>query len=193
MLLQALQKYLPPNAMPFIEKWLKGFPVHIIITRDRKSKLGDYRKMPNGGHQITINVTLEPELFFFVFTHEIAHLLAFEHFGRSIKPHGKEWKHHFRVLLLESLSVYKADLQPLIYHFSKSPKANFMASTDLVKYFNHRGVGLFLEDITMGEQFIFRNERYVLERKLKKNYLCQSLESGRKYRISPLAEVQKIE
>lgn len=193
MSLEPLEKYLPPHSLSSINQWLKGYPTHIGIKRDRKSKLGDYRKMPNGSHQITVNGNLEPELFFFVFTHEIAHLLAFEKYGQRINPHGKEWKHTFRMLLAESLTIYAKELQPLIIKFAKSPKANYMSSPDLVKYFNHRGVSLFLENIKMGEQFIFRNERYIVIKKLKKNYLCQSMSSGLKYRINALAEVEKTE
>jgi predicted SprT family Zn-dependent metalloprotease len=48
--------------------------------------------MPDNSHQITINGTLEPQLFFFVLTHELAHLIAFEKYGRRISPHGQEWK-----------------------------------------------------------------------------------------------------
>lgn len=192
MFLQNLEKYMPPNALSFVKEWIKGYAIHIIIKKNRQSKLGDYRKMLSNRHQITINGNLESELFFFVFTHEIAHLLAFEKFGRHIKPHGYEWKHTFATMLLESLECYAEALQPLLLKFAKSPKANFMASADLVKYFNHRDTSLFLENIEVGEQFIFQNERYYIIKKLKKNYLCQSLTSGLKYRIHPLADVEKI-
>jgi predicted SprT family Zn-dependent metalloprotease len=60
----------------------------------------------------------------------LAHLIAFEKFGRRISPHGNEWKMTFK-MLLESLEVYEDDLKPIIIKFSKSPKANFMASPDL--------------------------------------------------------------
>lgn len=191
MSLLPLEKYLPANTLPFIQKWLKPHLTNIGIKRDRKSKLGDYRKMPNNTHQITVNGNLEPELFFFVLTHEIAHLLAFEKYGRRITPHGREWKHTYSVLLSETISLYSKELQPLIIQYAHSPKANYMSNTALVKYFNHRNVSLFLENINIGEQFLFRNERYTVIKKLKKNYLCQSLDSGLKYRIHPLAEVEK--
>jgi hypothetical protein len=32
--------------------------------------------------------------------HEIAHLVAFEKYGRNIKPHGQEWKHTFQQLMV---------------------------------------------------------------------------------------------
>jgi predicted SprT family Zn-dependent metalloprotease len=32
--------------------------------------------------------------------HEISHLVAFEKFGRNIKPHGNEWKYSFQRLMI---------------------------------------------------------------------------------------------
>jgi predicted SprT family Zn-dependent metalloprotease len=46
--------------------------------------------------------------------HEISHLVAFEKFGRNIKPHGNEWKYSFQRLMIP------------IQKFSKSA-ATFMA------------------------------------------------------------------
>lgn len=190
-----LQKYLPENTLPFLKKWVAHFSIHIKITKDRNSKLGDYRKLPDKSHQITINSTLEPQLFFFVLTHELAHLLAFEKFGFRIAPHGNEWKHTFRNMLIESISAYKTDLQPIIINFSKSPKANFMASPDLVAYFEiHKIEGnlTWVQNLSPNEKFVYKNQQYILIRKIKKNYLCRNLSSGLEYRFSPLAQVEPI-
>ena len=98
-----LTQYLPENTLPHLKKWFGGHSIHIHITKGRESKLGDYRKRPDGSHMITVNSTLEPQLFFFVLTHEIAHLLAFHNFGYRIAPHGKEWKKVFGDMIMESL------------------------------------------------------------------------------------------
>lgn len=193
MSIQTLEKYLPENCRPHLKIWFSEHSIHIKITRERSSKLGDYRKMRDSSHEITINSTLQPELFFFVLTHELAHLIAFEKYGRRISPHGNEWKHTFRQMLLESIDVYSEDLKPIIVKFSRSPKANFMASPELVKYFRFEcedDSGIYIENINKGEQFIYRNQRYVLEGLIKKNYLCKNLETGRKYSFRPLARVQ---
>ena len=194
MSIQPLEKYLPQNTLPFLKNWFSDYSIHIQVTRNRNSKLGDYRKLPDQSHKITINSTLEPQLFFFVLTHELAHLIAFEKFGRRILPHGNEWKHTFRLMLLESLEVYEDDLKPIIFKFSKSPKANFMASPDLVKYFrveNQDDEGVYIENLTKGEHFIYQNQKYLLEGLIKKNYLCLRLDTGRKYHFKPLAKVKK--
>jgi len=194
MSIQSLEKFLPQNTLPYLKKWFSDHSIHIKITRNRNSKLGDYRKLRDLSHEITINSTLAPQLFFFVLTHELAHLIAFEKFGRRILPHGQEWKNTFTIMLLESLEVYDDDLKPIIIKFSKSPKANFMASPDLVKYFHiesHHDDEIFIEQLTKGDHFIYRSEKYLLEGLIKKNYLCLNLATGRKYSFKPLARVKK--
>ncbi|WP_404984476.1 SprT-like domain-containing protein [Chryseobacterium sp. M5] len=192
--IQSLEKYLPQNTLLYLKKWFSDYSIHIKVTRNRNSKLGDYRKLRDNSHEISINSTLAPQLFFFVLTHELAHLIAFEKFGRRIAPHGNEWKHTFREMLLESADVYDEDLKPIITKFSRSPKANFMASPDLVKYFhidNQNDDEVFIEKLSKGENFIYREQKYLLEGLIKKNYLCMNLATGRKYSFKPLARVKK--
>lgn len=195
MAIHVLEQYLPANTLPFLRKWFGHHAIHIKITKNRDSKLGDYRKLPDQSHQITINSTLEPQLFFFVLTHELAHLIAFEEHHFRISAHGKEWKDTFRKMLSESLSVYTADLQAIINQFAKSPKANFMASPDLVRYFHIKDPDdkvIFIEELTVNDQFRYKGERYeILERK-KKLYLCINLNQSKKYLFRPLAKVEKI-
>jgi SprT protein len=194
MSIHSLEKYLPPNTLHYLKIWFADYYIHIKVTRNRNSKLGDYRKLPNHSHEITINSTLVPQLFFFVLTHELAHLIAFEKYGRKISPHGNEWKETFRHMLLQSISVYEEDLRPVIIQFSKSPKANFMASPDLVKYFHiekQEDSLTFIEELEKGDFFMYRNEKYLLEGLIKKNYLCKNLATGRKYSFKPLARVEK--
>ena len=190
-----LEKYLPENTLPFLKTWFGEHYIHIKITKARNSKLGDYRKMPDKSHQITINSTLQPQLFFFVLTHELAHLLAFENFGNRISPHGSEWKNTFRTMLLESISIYSEDLKPIILKFSKEPKANFMSSPDFVKYFhieNYEDETSYIEDLETEDRFIYRKQTYIIEGKRKKNYICLNLDNGKRYIFKPLARVEKL-
>lgn len=188
-----LEYFLPQNAISFIKKWLEGHLCHIKVTKDRKSKLGDYRLMPDKSHIISINGNLDNFLFFFVMTHEIAHLLAFYE-KRNIPPHGKEWKAIFRKLLVESLHIYPEDLQILLLKFAKNPKANFMSSPDLVKYFdkNKNNSHIYVEDLIIGEQFIYQTQTYIIEEKKKKRYLCKNLHNGKKYLFKSCARVEKL-
>lgn len=189
-----LEKYLPGGTLPYLKKWFGDFFIHIKITRARHSKLGDYLKLKDGTHRITINATLQPQLFFFVLTHELAHLIAFEKWGFRIAPHGSEWKQTFREMLLESLNVYEPDLRPVITEFSRSPKANFMASPALVRYFrleNPQENLIFIESLSAGDHFLYRGQQHQMLGRRKINYLCKNLQNGREYLFKPLALVEK--
>ena len=190
-----LEKYLPENTLPFLKTWFGAHYIHIKITKGRNSKLGDYRKMPDQSHQITINSTLQPPLFFFVLAHELAHLLAFENCGHRISPHGSEWKNTFRTMLLESISIFDDDLKPIILKFAKSPKANFMSSPELVRYFHiedYEDETSYIEDLNINDHFMYRKQIYIIDEKRKKNYLCTQLDTDKKYIFKPLARVEKI-
>ena len=70
-----------------------------------------------------------------------------------------------------------------------------MASPELVKYFHAENLKdelNYIEDLEVGKKFIYRKKVYQLEEKLKKNYLCVQLESGKKYAFKPLARVEKL-
>lgn len=192
MSIETLNPFLPEGALPFLKYWFGGHCIHIKITKNRNSKLGDYRKMPDGSHLITINGTLQPPLFFFVLTHELAHLIVREEYGDFVLPHGREWKATYRNMLIESLSVYDDDLKPIIIKYAKSPKANFMASPDLVRYFNADILSeseCFLENLNFGDEFIFNKKRYIVLEKGKNSSKCRQLGNGKIYIVKNLAKV----
>jgi len=194
MSIKTLEQYLPENTFPFLKKWFSDYYIHIKITKNRNSKLGDYRKLPDKSHQITVNSTLDKQLFFFVLTHELAHLIAFEKFNFRISAHGKEWKNTFAEMLLESIDIYTDDLKPIILKFSKNPKANFMASPELVRYFhieNPEDNFVFVEDLLINDEFQYKGDKYKLLEKKKKLYLCIHLKNSKKYLFRALAKVEK--
>lgn len=195
MSIKTLEQYLPDNTFPFLKKWFADYYIHIKITKNRNSKLGDYRRLPDKSHQITVNSTLDKQLFFFVLTHELAHLLAFERFNFRISAHGREWKETFRDMLLESIDIYTDDLKPIISTFSKNPKANFMASPELVRYFHIEDPEdnfIFVEDLLINDEFQYKDDVYRLLEKKKKLYLCVNLNNEKKYLFRPLAKVEKL-
>lgn len=195
MSISVLEQYLPENTLPFLKKWFADYYIHIKITKNRNSKLGDYRKLPDKSHQITVNSTLDKQLFFFVLTHELAHLIAFEKFNNRISAHGKEWKDTFREMLLESIDIYTDDLKPIIRRFSSNPKANFMASPELVRYFhieNPEDQFVFVEDLSVKDNFHYKGDQYEILEKKKKLYLCINLNNSKKYLFRSLAKVEKL-
>lgn len=195
MSVKILEKYLPEGALPYLRNWFAAHSIHIKITRERLGKLGDYRPLHDHSHRITINSTLPPQLFFFVLTHELAHLHTRQNYGPKVSSHGKEWQHTYRNMLLESLAVYEEALKPAILKYAKSPKANFMLSPELVLYYDSKrgdSEGVFVQDLPSGSRFRFRGKIFEMIGKVKINYLCLETASGKKYSFKPLAKVEKI-
>ena len=202
MSVSVLEKFLPDNTLPFLKDWFGNYNCHLKITRNRNSKLGDYRKMPDNSHQITINGTLEPQLFFFVLTHELAHLIAFEKYGRRISPHGQEWKESFRVLMTPFLSTDNLPLDVLyaLRKYLQNPAAASCSDATLMRtlklYDTHETNGhlVLLEHLPYRTHFLYNGSR-IFEKgeKLRKRYRCKEISSGTVYLFSPLAEVEVFE
>lgn len=123
---EILERYIPERAVPPVFEMIKANNVHLKIVNERKTRHGDYRRMPNGAQQITVNANLNKYRFLITLVHEIAHLLAFEKFGRQIKPHGQEWKFTFRELMLPFIrpEVFPSGLLPVIAQHFRNPKAS---------------------------------------------------------------------
>jgi hypothetical protein len=62
-------------------------------------------------------------------------MIAFEKYGRRISPMAMNGKKLLEICFLKALK-FMMKIKPIIVKFSKSPKANFMASPDLVRYFH---------------------------------------------------------
>src|SRR5690606_17244467 len=160
---------------------------------------GDYRRMPNGLHQITVNASLNKYRFLITLVHEIAHLVAFERYGRKILPHGQEWKRTFQELMLPFISpaVFPSQLLPIIAQHFINPKAS--SSTDArlaiaLKSFDlEERNGSYVFELPQGSIFrLYNGKIYKKGRKRVKRYECMELDSGRLYLFQPNAEVELI-
>ena len=95
-----LQQFLPPGTFDDVLDYLQRFHVHLTVTPDRKSILGDYRHRTSfRNHRISVNGTLNKYAFLITLLHELAHLLQYEQFGNRVSSHGREWKSIFSQLL----------------------------------------------------------------------------------------------
>ena len=98
--LQQLSSYLPGGSFEDVVSYLHEFKVHLTVTRERKSVLGDYRNShSNKNHRISVNGNLNKYSFLITLLHELGHLLAYEKYGNQIPPHGAQWKNEFGKIL----------------------------------------------------------------------------------------------
>nr|WP_321410804.1 SprT-like domain-containing protein [uncultured Allomuricauda sp.] len=194
-----LQKYLPELAVAPCFELIKTHGVHLKIVNHRVTRHGDYRRLPNGLHLITVNASLNKYRFLITLVHEIAHLVAFETYGRRIKPHGTEWKHTFQHLMVPFIrpEVFPTQLLPIIANHFKNPKAS--SSTDArlsiaLKAFDEEERELsYVYELPMGSVFrLYNGKLYKKGKKKVKRYECVELSTGRLYLFQPNAEVELV-
>ncbi len=196
---EILSKYLPERAVNSVFELIKENNVHLKIVNERVTRHGDYRKLPNGQHQITVNVNLNTYRFLITLVHEIAHLVAFEKYGRFIKPHGKEWKHSFQRLMLPFIrpEVFPPNLLPLLARHFKNPKASSDTDAQLaiaLKQYDPENDKNYIFELLEGTLFrIHNNKVFKKGKKRVKRYECIEVKTGKTYLFQPNAEVEPLE
>lgn len=193
-----LKDYIPDNSLPQILKLLAHDNLLVKIKNERKTRHGDYRELPNGKHQITINSNLNKYRFLITLIHEIAHFETYKTYGKFIKPHGKEWKYTFKHLMLPYLnpSIFPNHLLPLLAQHFKNPKASSDTDTVLalaLKQFDEPNDKTYIFEIPLGQTFQLYNGRvFQMGQKRVKRFECVEIKTGRLYLFNPNAEVELI-
>lgn len=197
-MLDILGRYVPEAALMYCFEQIKRYGVHLKIVNERLSRHGDYRKLPDGGHLITVNAGPNPYRFLITLIHELAHLVAFIEHGHHIRPHGKEWKQTFKLLMLPLLNpaVFPKELLPVLATHFKSPKASSSADARLdreLSRYDETVRGVFVEELPEGALFTYREKRIFKKgSKRRKRYECLELETKRNYLFQPNARVMPI-
>lgn len=193
---EVLEKYIPEAAVIPAFELIKLNNVHLKIVNERVTRHGDYRKLPDGAHQITVNANLNNFRFFITLIHEIAHLVAFQKYGRGIKPHGKEWKHTFQQLMLPFIrpEVFPSQLLPLLALHFKNPKATSDTDTRLalaLKQYDAPNDKNYIFEIPLGGHFrLYNGKIFKRGNQRVKRYECLEVATGRVYLFNPNAEVE---
>ncbi len=190
-----LEKYIPNKSINLINSWIKELEVIVKISKNRTSKLGDFRVLKNGEIEISINQDLNKYAFFITLTHEIAHAFVWLKHKKSVKPHGKEWKNTYKKLMLNflNLEIFPDDILRALSKHLINPKAS--TSTDLelhlaLKKYDYNKK-LIIADILDGETFSIHNgKKFVKLHKIRKRYKCMEVESARIYLFNPLTTIE---
>ena len=170
----------------------------VKIKQERKTRHGDYRRLPNGKHQITINSNLNPYRFLITLIHEIAHFEAYKSYGKLIKPHGSEWKFVFQHLMLPFLrpDVFPNDVLPFLATHFKNPKASSDSDTVLalkLKQFDVPNGKTFIFEVPEGAVFtLYNGKMFRKGPKRRKRFECTDMATGRLYVFNPNAEVELL-
>ena len=203
-----LDAFIPENSTGYIRDWFQSNPVHLRISKTRSSKFGDYRPpVKTFPARISINRNLNRFDFLITLVHEMAHhevwtessalVPGFEirRRKRRPRPHGKEWKTHYRRLMEPLLkeSIFPAEvLHHLVSHYN-NPRSSSKSNEHLVvalKKYDVPDEAVFIESLAYDAVFTLPTGRKFRKReKLRKRYRCVCLDNGRIYLFSPIARV----
>lgn len=198
--LDTLNSYLPAGAYHTVMEYLQHYKVHLTITKERKSVLGDYRFAVHGkNHRISVNGNLNVFAFLVTLLHELAHLIAFEEYGNRIASHGKEWKLVYGEILQNFLllNLFPDDIANEIKKTMQSPAAGSCAEDGLIrvlrKYDRNRDDKRLVEEIDVNGVFQTDDGR-IFKRggQLRKRIRCLEIKTGKIYLFSPVYEVTPV-
>lgn len=198
--LQTLSSFLPEGTFEDVAHYLQQYKVHLTVTRERKNILGNYRnKSFDKNHRISINGNLNKYSFLITLLHELAHLLAYENFGRRIQPHGKEWKAEYTKILLRFLPkrIFPVDLEKILLKELKNPAASTCAEpalTRLLRQYDIKKEGHFLvEELPEGSCFKLKTGVvFIKGERIRTRFKCKDLATGKVYLFSPVYEIEKV-
>ena len=194
-----LHKYIPEKAVPTISEWIFKFDFKLRIKKSRSSKYGDYRPPVKGeNHLITINHDMNKYAFLITLVHEIAHLSNYNKNKNSVKPHGEEWKMHYKLLMQQFLipDIFPADIIIALRKYISNPAASSCSDTNLLrvlKNYDVRQHTVLLEELPIATVFQYNQSRnFIKGEQIRKRFKCKEVQTNRIYLFNPLTEVLAV-
>ncbi|SHG44611.1 SprT-like family protein [Flavobacterium micromati] len=197
-MIETLARYIPDHAVKAVFELIVSNQVHLKIVNERQTRHGDYRKGLSGKHEITVNANLNKYKFLITLIHEISHLVAFEKFGRNIKPHGSEWKYSFQRLMIPYIrpEIFPNQLLPLLARHFKNPSASSDTDATLalaLKQFDQQNDKNYVFELPYGSVFRITNGKIFKKIAVRtKRFECLEISSGKLYLFNPNAEVELL-
>jgi hypothetical protein len=196
-----LEQFLPRGAWEEVAPFFQTHSIHLTLTHERKSVLGDYRHPTHDypHHRVSINANLNPYSFLITLLHELAHMFTFVHFGFKATPHGKEWKTQFRHILIPFLGkrFFPPDVEKSLLAYIHNPAASTCTDPELYKslyrYDDHKPGFKLVDDLSVNQ--FFETEDGQLYQKLEKmrtRTKCKNLTNGKMYLFPGIVEVKHV-
>lgn len=198
--LHALASYLPAGTFDQVITYITYYKVHLTVTRERQSVLGDYRHPYDGkGHRISINGGLNKYAFLLTLLHEIAHLITFQLYGHKVSAHGKEWKNEYSKILREFVGkqYMPDDVEAAVRQSLHDPAASSCADEGLMRvlrrYDRQKENHYLIESLPIGQLFKTKDGRVFRKgERIRKRFRCEEVPSKRIYLFSPVYEVELV-
>lgn len=200
---QILGRYMPPAAVAPVYDFMQQHRVQFHITRERRSKLGDYRwpQASHPGHEISVNGNLNQYLFLLVLLHEMGHLNTYVRYGNGVQPHGHEWQEEYRLLLASFAECFPSEVRPVLKQYIQHIPLNRALGRQLEVVLHHYDPDYTstpnptLDQLAPGACFRLVQKPQLQLRALERRrtrWVCEELTSGLRYLVSGSAEVEVI-
>lgn len=198
--LEAIARYIPTASAEQVLEYLLQYKVHLTVTRNRRSVLGDYRHATGyHNHRISINGDLNKYSFLITLIHELAHLVTFITYGNRVDPHGKEWKLMYARLMSRFLSetIFPAELLSVLkaslHNLPASSCSDEKLMRALKRYDTNADGVVLVEQVPEGSVFdAGGGKMFKKGKKLRKRYQCTEIATGKLYLFSPVYEVKPV-
>ncbi len=198
--LHQLQSYLPEGSFEDVHYYLQHYKVHLTVTRQRQSILGDYRHAHDGKtHRISINGNLNKYNFLITLLHELAHLFTYERYGHRVQAHGRQWKDEFKKILVQFLQkkIFPLEIESTLMESLKNPAASSCGDEKLLRVlrnYDAKRDGIFLvEQLKTGDTFKIKGNRvFIRGEKIRTRYKCMELSTKKWFLFSGVYEVTKL-
>ena len=198
--LNQLSNYLPEGSYDDVAFYLVEYKVHLTVTRERLTKLGDYRnKHLDKNHRISVNGNLNKYSFLITLLHELGHLVAYEKYGNRIQAHGAQWKNEYGNILGRFISkkIFPPDIENELLRTLRNPAASSCAEAPLLrilkKYDPHKPGIFLLEELPHESLFRFKNGSiYKKGNRQRTRFLCKDITNNRLFLFSPVTEVELV-
>ena len=198
---QSLGRYVPVAAVDRVFGFMDRYCVHLHITRERQSKLGDYRwpQPPRHPYQeISVNGNLNMYFFLWVLLHEMAHLNTHQRYGTNVQPHGHEWQEEYRQLLLAYADCFPQDVVVLLRKYCRHIPLSHHIGSQIESLFRHYDEGyepsadITLDMLQPGTRFRVKakpQRLFVAVEKRRTRWICKDVATGMQYLVYGAAVV----
>jgi hypothetical protein len=194
--------HVPQAAIAYCEELHQFYKFDFLLSRPRRTRLGDFTVKPGYVPRITVNVNLNPYNFLITYLHEVAHYVVHVNYKQRLRkrvaPHGMEWKREFGRLLQPVLNEnhFPADILEALVRYAKNPKASTGGDqilSNAIRRYDAQELNssrIALVQLHEGSNFVFQDRLFVRGSLRRTRVLCTDKASKRLYTIPAHALVE---
>lgn len=192
---------IPTPAVAYCQELHARFDFNFIITRPRKTRLGDFTCRPGMKPIVTVNQNLNPYAFLITYLHEVAHCAVYRTYRKKVAPHGPEWKKCYQEILSPVLTtdIFPEDILSALRLYARNPKATTSGDLRLAEALKRYDPGAAddnkkpLKYLKEGAKFVFNGRGFIKGEIRRTRVLCVETVSKKKYTIAAHALVEEYE